>query len=156
MFALQLLYLCGIGIWIGSLITARFIVPGAVIRHFDNHENNRIIIFSVIRKVHNVGLACFMCMGGSLFLQSLLKGQFSGNGLSFILIGVMLLLLGMMELIIRNHNTIVPQDEESNQISDSKSTLIQVRKIIPWTLRLLILIQIILTLIILYLDILFL
>lgn len=152
MFALQLLYLCGIGIWIGSLIIARYFVPVAVIQHINNPETSRIIILSVIRKVHTVGLACFMCMGGSLFLQSLLKGQFSGNGLSFILIGVMLLLLGIMELIVRNQHTKVSQIKDPYQISDSESTLMQVRKLISWTLRLLILIQIFLSLIVLYVE----
>ena len=102
MFALKFTYLLCLGIWLGSLISMRYVVPAALSGQLINREIAAATALETVGKFNKLGIACAIAMAGALFLQALLAGELLiEQGFIFLLV-LIFILLGITEILYRN------------------------------------------------------
>ena len=110
MFALKMLYLVLLGMWLGSLVALRYILPAAFSKILTDGRVASEAARHALGVGNRLGLACGIGMTGSLFLGTLLSGEICINtGYAAPLI-VIFLLLGFTELLYARNRTWMEPD----------------------------------------------
>ena len=152
MFALHYLYMCGLGIWLGSLITVRYIVPAASIRRTRDRVSASDFTAAAIQAGNKLGFACGIGMVGSLILQTLLSATFSWEPEILLLISCMIVIVPLVEMTIRDYRNRLSKDGTHFRTDASPVTPKDAGSLIPRGARLLILVQIFIAFVILFLS----